>query len=68
MVDITVKVSIPIIPVFDVKFLGATVLNHITYYLRSGIAFAHYQGLVGYIIFVMHACCTCTFNAMTLTG
>ena len=60
MVDITVKGSIPIIPVFDVNFLGAYVWDHSIYYLRSGIAFAHYQGLVGYRIFVTHACCTCT--------
>ncbi|KAN0120755.1 hypothetical protein V8E52_004024 [Russula decolorans] len=60
IVDITIKVSIPIIPVFDVKFLGAYLLDHSTYYFRSGISLAHYQGLVGYSIFVTHACCTCT--------
>jgi hypothetical protein len=68
MVDITIKVSIPIISVFDVNFLGAYLVDHSTSYFRSGITFADYQGLVGYSIFVMHACCTCTIDAITLTG
>src|SRR6266852_5653132 len=54
---ITITGLIPIISVFDVKFFGARLFDHCTYYLSR----------TGYRIFVTHVCCTCTIYAMTLT-
>jgi hypothetical protein len=49
LVDVTIAGLIPIISVFDVKFLWGLPFGLLYfYYLRSGIAFAHYQELVGY--------------------
>src|SRR6266576_4216632 len=63
MVDITVKVSIPIIPVFDAKFLGAYLWTVLIIYVLASLSLI-IKELVGYSIFVTHACCTCTIDAM----